>query len=51
MERSLSTGNPREIRGWRKDANGFAANWFPSDDPLALQWWSVNPTCVARPWI
>ena len=26
--------------GWRKDADGVAANWFPSDDPLALQWWN-----------
>ena len=25
--------------GWRKEAGRVAANWFPSDDPLALQWW------------
>jgi hypothetical protein len=24
--------------GWRKVAGGIAANWFPSDNPLALQW-------------
>jgi small-conductance mechanosensitive channel len=25
---------------WRKEAGGVAANWFPSDDLLALQWWN-----------
>jgi hypothetical protein len=24
--------------GQRKEADGLAANWFPSDDPWALQW-------------
>jgi hypothetical protein len=28
--------------GWRKEAGGVAANWFASDDPLALQWWDSN---------
>ena len=33
---------------WRKEAGGVAANWFPSDNPLALQWWDSGSTLIKK---